>query len=259
MRYIFFISILTIFLSTLGTKNSCQHKQSYTIPKSISLDKLYINHNPAISHSPYGYVSDSFYPIGWSLSGIYFAYIIESHPGAASPPEGYNFQMFIKDATNDSIAWNWSLKNESQFNNYDHRIVYIEEIWAKYKKIFSKSLRNYDIIQLWNNNLLIKLPATINQIRYDAKVAKTMGISTLTNSPEIKAEKVIFSMNGLGNKTVFNRKYEKFGIRNSSVVGLILSPFSRKSVLLKITESRGWEGPPHKLSIELIGCDLINL
>lgn len=235
--------------STEDAERSWQDR-TYRIPQRMPIDKdLAYGMCPSIPC-----LVEEFYPIGWSEDGTHFAWISEPESEATG---GYNFTITIQNMVNDNIVWSWYFK-EHELENWDETQIYdLVRIWNENNKTIQRQLNQYRIVQPNEPFTLQPFPANLNGRTYSANLQQQTRPNEYIGYEEIGQEQVFVNAEGLGRKRIANMTHKSVGFLHTKLLGLIPSLDQKRAAVVKINEKRGWEGPPHVLSVQLIGCDLL--
>ncbi len=194
---------------------------------------------PPRAFSEAGNFKFQLYPIGWSENENYFAYIIHNtYTFAASPPEGYYFDVFIQDVRNDKIVYFKQVNGYDFCGDNEDCDFSFNKLWKSYNQKIKMHLVRYKIetesTLNWN-----KLPLTINNNFYTLRIEKGKKTENTWGS-----QKVTIASQNLGSKTIYEETYKKkySNPLESRILGAFLSPSKTRSFILKQDVYHGFEG-----------------
>lgn len=237
-------------------KNSNLHKV-LSVPIQQKLPKDYNVPNKLPLTTKVG-LEDYFYPIGWSENGK-FAWITEPADEACGC---YFFSIEVMDLATNQVLWRWDTEiNESEL--YDStNIDYSSESWLNYVwnnnyELFKSKLLEHKIIPRIDFKLepfpIISDHQEYNVSWFTKKNDKTDVFSEEYGS--IGAFQVDITNSEFGRKTIAKKTLD-FPLMDFQVSGAIKSSFGSHILVIYNETTRGYEGPPHVTSFELIGSDI---
>jgi hypothetical protein len=243
----------------LNMKNSkLQHcKLSIKLPKKItkfSPKPLNLYFANLRSFKPYQssfkqepFAEDRFYPLGYSNDGK-FAYIIEHN---TDPADIVYIETFIQDLITDKILWH----NNYRVENYKIRPNF-QIFWKQRSQEIEKKLDYYNVkpgtIMLQTAKHFYKDDSFSLSSKVASYYSKDWGSRFLTTSS------IYIHSKKRGRKTI-NEKFYKKGSQTLSRKPMAFLPLAKNSKRVAIlvgTLTRGWEGPPHNISYEIVGANL---
>lgn len=245
---ILFVFSLGQFTSFAETKKS---NESYRQPKRLVLNGI---GEPKTNENGYQtYLTEGFYPIGFSKSGK-FAYYLEPADEACGC---YFAELVIQDLRTDKVLWKHEYESEPSdvVPGKQTPLPTIKEHWNKNKAMFSRKLEQHGI-------------KTQDQFTLEESIRYRNDI--FTPKLDLKIEKEdIYSVDGSlkllmisqkkGSKSIYGRKYradDYSGFRTAEVSGVLKSPFSPVAAVVLVVVNRGYEGPPHTTKIKIVGSNL---
>lgn len=189
---------------------------------------------------------DEFYPIGHSKEGL-FAYIVEPADEATGL---YLYSFVIQDLKTNKIVWSKKI-------DYDDRVETgsIKETWNKNYDKFKEKLNESKIIQA-KKYKLERFPSADNKntnLLFDLKYEEDsfgFGFDVVA-----KVTAKLTDNSGMS-KQIYVEEYTESMILNVNSPGYIKMPETDYIVCIIKTQQRGYEGPPHPVSIKLIGTSL---
>ena len=219
-----------------ATDNTEFTEQTYSVPSEI----------PYLQ-TKNDFIFDTFYPIGWSKDGK-FAYIYEP----ADEATGFYFFTFeIKDTQTNKVIWTWKIDVKDEV--YEGSL---KKTWKKNKDKFTSILNENKIIQ--NNDFKLNQFPIIDKdntykmsenIKYQEDTYG-FGFDVVSNAE--------FKLESKDNKsiTVFKESFPDNMILNMSANAYFKSPFENRIAAIITSQIRGYEGPPHVIRINVVGCSL---
>ena len=220
-------------------------------PKALNLDfanlKIFNKYQSIFKQAPF--VEDTFYPLGYSSDNKRFAYIIEHD---TDPSDIVHIETFIQDLVTDKIIWKKSYRVE----NYKKRPDF-KTFWKINHKKIEKQLNVYAIkpsaITLQTGKHFYGKDSFSLTSKRASHYSKDWGSNFLSTST------IYINSKKRGRKNI-NEKFYKNGSSHSlarkPMAFLPSSNKSRRVAVLVGTITRGWEGPPHNLSYEIVGANL---
>ncbi len=204
--------------------------------------------DPDVRWEAQKYLTESFYPIGWSRDGK-LAYLVE-------PPDeacGCYFAKFvIQDLKTDKIIWQDQYTGEIEVKPEED----LNSFWPQRRKMYSAKLREHGIEPHRDFKLLgprISFEGDVITPRIDIDIT-TDGVFEVEG-------KVTVNMDSkrLGTKVIRQDVYKKEdvnGFRNAEIAGVLLSPFEPRAAVIIVEELRGYEGPPNITRVKIVGSTL---
>jgi len=219
-------------------------------PKALNLSfanlKTFNAHKSGFKQAPF--VKDTFYPLGYSSDGK-FAYIIEHD---TDPADIVHIETFIQDLVSDTIVW----KNSYRIENYKKRPNF-KTFWkTKHNKI-EKQLNIYGIkpsaITLQTGQHFYKK----DSFTLSSKMATYYSEDWASNF--LNTSTIYINSKKRGRKTIneeFYKNASSDSLARKPMAFLPSSNTSKRVAILVGTVKRGWEGPPHNLTYEIVGANL---
>lgn len=192
------------------------------------------------------YITEKFYPIGWSKDGL-FAYIIEPADEASGQ---YFFEFVIRNMISDKVVFSWKPEDELEEGN-------IKQMWKDYNVTFSQKLNQYKIIQQEKPQLLG------TEFSYKDNKFKVTIENKMVTDPDygfevVKGTTIYIKSPELGTKNIYSyTEKEQVLCIGKIVQGVLLSPFEDRVAVLVKTEKCGYEGPPNVIEQFLVGANLV--
>ena len=236
-------------------------QSSYSVPRAVDLDRIVRRSFPSFYVRAYRggpmqqLYAEGFYPIGWSRDGK-FAYYLEPVDEECGC---YFSELVIMDLRTDKILYHY--KNDWQTHVDEEGKPIPDDLqkhWNKNEKTFAEKLREHAVVQTPRFALL---PATFSTSgrTYAAKMTKLKGNDS-DGLRRIRKMDLVFSSPTLGRKSLYAIEYKGDDIwgspLDSAVAGVFKSPFENRAAVVMINVQRGWEGPPHTVSVRIAGADL---
>ncbi|MBA2378946.1 MAG: hypothetical protein H0V76_05165 [Blastocatellia bacterium] len=242
--------LIAVLFLTAGNFGTAQKRETETtLPKPERRKLLGIGESdPNVSWEAQKFITESFYPIGWSRDGK-FAYFVE-------PPDeacGCYFAKFvIQDLKTDKVIWQDEYTGESEVKPEED----LNSFWPQRQKMYSAKLKEHGIEPHGNFRLLgpaINFDGDVLTPRLDISV-KTDGVFEVDGTVTVNMDS-----ERLGTKVIRQDVYKKEdvnGFRNAEIPGALLSPFESRVAVIVVEELRGYEGPPNITRIKIVGSTL---
>ena len=251
MNRLFFNTLLIAAVAVIHTGLIFAQKPeaAASLPKPERLVLVGIGEpEPGVSWEKQTFITESFYPIGWSRDGK-FAYFVE-------PPDeacGCYFGKFvIQDLKTDKILWQDDYTGEMEVVPEEN----IESFWPKKQKEYAAKLKEHGIEPSSDFRLLhpsIDHDGDVLTPRIDVRI-KGDGVFEVEGAVRLNMDS-----KRSGTKVIMRDIYKKDEIntiRNAEVAGSLLSPFEPRAAVIVVQEMRGYEGPPHITTIKVVGSTL---
>ena len=230
----------------------------YDVPNETELEKVIRQTFPEYFGGEFPHlIPETFFPIGWSRDGK-FAYYTEPVDEACGC---YFARLVIQDLRTDKILWEFKY-NQGDLVDENGNMPpedTIEKLWEKNKKLFSDKLKEYGIRQTKEFDLLGKTFSSGGR-KYTASVSRSLG-NDEDGTQRIKNISAFLSSPTLGKKEIYSENFEAnlfAAPLDTSVIGVLKSPFENRTAIVLIVVRRGWEGPPHTADIRIVGADLFS-
>lgn len=245
IKIIFFIMLLLnnayadIILQKLNVEKSSEYKE---------LRSRYSTPSPV--------VEADFYPLGWSKDSK-FAYILVPAPQASS-----SAVFRIQDMITDKILFEKRYREGS--DGYPIDLPIDLKKLTRNKGEVAHYLNKYRI-KGYNDKLHwfpikhpkkgidynLKTVHEINPYFWHQQFLSRVNVDLYLYSITVDGQKKIAT------KTILDKKVDLQSLQYSTmVVGYLKSPFEERIAIVMIYFGRGWEGPPHATSFELVGASL---
>jgi len=217
------------------------------LPKKLNLEDTasieLSDYKSTIKEAPFIY--NNFYPLGYSNNGK-IAYIKEYD---TDPADMVKIETFIQDLVTDKILWKDEYRVEDNISNIDIKSFWKERasrIHAKLKEYGIKPFENaYFKPNFYNykNNYYSLGSKSKSSFRKDWGM-KFLDSSTITLGTKT-----------LGVKTINRKTYKNEHILARKAIGFIPLGNSERVAVVVANVHRGWEGPPHNLSYDIVGAN----
>ena len=254
-RLIFIVLFLFTFLSgqSISFAETEKSGQSFDQPKRLVLKG--IGEPQLNSNGHFLFLTEAFYPIGFSKSGK-FAYYTEPADEACGC---YFATLVIQDLRTDKILWKHEYDSEPTdvVPGKQTPLPTIKEHWNRNKAMFSRKLEQYGI-------------KAQDQFTLNESIQYREDVFTPKLNLQIEKEEV-YSVDGSlnllmvsekkGAKSIYKKKYiadDYSGFRTAEVSGVLKSPFGSTSAVILVEMIRGYEGPPNPTRIRSVGSNLTN-
>lgn len=231
-----------LFLALTGVSAFAQNNL-FSQPKRLLLlgdTTEETNENPRL-------MKEYFYPIGWSKDGK-FAYYLEPPDEACGC---YFGEINIVDLKTDKVLW--TKRYEGEMDKPED----LKSFWKKSRKMISQKLNQYKI-QAGKNFTLLGGTFEANGDSFKIDYFADVNLDEDPyNSKGTIAVKIISA--NKGKKTLYQKTFKgenNAGILDSSLGGVLKSPFESRVAVIRVDTQRGWEGPPHVTKISVVGADL---
>jgi hypothetical protein len=221
---------------------------SLLLPKALNLEQssfsTFNEFTSNIAHVPFLY--SIFYPLGYSSDGK-IAYVKEYD---TDPADMVLIRTFVQDLVSDKIVWQDEYRVEENISNIDfksfwrERHVTIANKLKQYKIKPFKNLKFEPKYYTFKNNTFL-----LNSV-YKSSFRKDWGKKFLDSSS------ITLGTKNLGIKTIDSRVYTDEHILARKAIGFIPLGESDRVAVVVANIHRGWEGPPHNLSYDIVGASL---
>ena len=206
----------------------------------LALDKYSSN----IEGVPFLY--NNFYPLGYSSDGK-FAYIKEYD---TDPADMVLIRTFIQDLVTDKIVWKDEYRVEENITNMG-----VKSFWKERGGIIENKLKKYAINTTKNMKFEKNYHSYKDNIYFveshdKRRFYKDWGMSFLESSV------ISLGAKSLGMKTIDSRVYKGEHLIARQAIGFIPLGESDRVAVVVANVRRGWEGPPHNLSYDIVGASL---
>jgi len=223
-------------------------KDNLVFPKALHLEKSAFaslkKYSSGIEGVPFIY--NNFYPLGYSSDGK-FAYIKEYD---TDPADMVLIRTFIQDLVTDKILWQDEYRVEENITNIDFK-----SFWEERHVNINSKLKAYGI-KLFKN-----LKFEPNSYRYNNNFYSLDSTSKSTfrkdwNIEFLDSSIIMLSAKGKGSKVIDTQHYKKSYLLARKAIGFIPLGKSDRVAVVVANIHRGWEGPPHNLSYDIVGASL---
>ena len=252
MRFIW-IKIIFFIMLLLNTAYADIVLQKLNVEKSSAYKELRSRYSV-----PSPVIEADFYPLGWSKDSK-FAYIL------VPALEASNSAVFrIQDMITDKVLFEKRYREGS--NGYPNDLPIDLKKLTENKGEVAHYLNKYRIKGCDSRLHWFPIKYPEQGIDYDLKTVHEINhyfwhqqflsrvnvdlyLYNITEDGEKKIAKKT--------KTIFDKKVDLKSLQyGAMVVGYLKSPFEERIAIVMIYFRRGWEGPPHTTSFELIGASL---
>jgi len=218
------------------------------LPKVLKIEKSTFfaldKYSSTIEGVPFLY--NNFYPLGYSIDGK-FAYIKEYD---TDPADMVLIRTFIQDLVTDKIVWKDEYRVEENISKIDFK-----SFWKERHETIEHKLKEYAIKP--SNNMKFepkyhgyKDNLYLVESHNKRKFYKDWGMSFLESSI------ISLGAKNLGMKTIDSRVYNGEHLIARQAIGFIPFEESDRVAVVVANVHRGWEGPPHNLSYDIVGASL---
>ena len=257
-RPILFSTLLLITLSIPAAVSAQTGAASYRVPSKVDL-------HPIVRQTFSDYFggdgltppeTEGFFPIGWSRNGK-FAYYVEPVDEACGC---YFAELRIQDLNSDKVLWEFKNDPESRTNADGSPIEDdIRRLWRRNRKLFNRKLAEYGIVPATRFTLLGRSFSSGGRL-FTANLTTRKTHNDGFGLDYIRSVKLELSSPALGRKTLYSAENNKesYPTLEMAVAGALKSPFENRAAVVMVYIVRGWEGPPHPVSVQIAGADLKN-
>ena len=223
-------------------------KEDLAFPKVLNLEKSAFaslhEYTSGIKGVPYLY--ESFYPLGYSSDGK-FAYIKEYD---TDPADMVLIRTFVQDLVTDKMVWQDEYRVEENITNIDFK-----SFWKERRVTINSKLKKYGIKPFKN------LKFEPNSYKYNNNFYSLDSISKSTFHKDwgmkfLDSSIIMLGTKNLGMKTIDSRAYKGEHLLSRKAIGFIPLGESDRVAVVVANVHRGWEGPPHNLSYDIVGASL---
>ncbi len=207
----------------------------FTIPT-----QLFIRPDEMYNERYMNMVFDSFYPIGRSKDGKYFAFFLKEGDEA----KGFSiYDVIILDLErNEKITHNYNDIQDTE-DGYSKQLS-PQEVWKNNQNEISIFLKKYDIIQY--ENFKIKM-GSIN----DSKIFTVKGVAADFNHTYSAKFEINILSEKQGIKTVMEGQQD-YGFIDFYLLGYLENPINKNlPVFLSDKINKGYEGPPNTYNLSI--------
>jgi len=223
-------------------------KEDTSSPQALNIEKSAFSALDKYSSNIEGvpFIYDNFYPLGYSSDGK-FAYIKEYD---TDPADMVLIRTFIQDLVTDKIVWKDEYRVEENITDIDFQSFWkerhesVEDKLKKYAIKFTKNMKFEPNFHSYKNNLYLV------ESRNKRKFYKDWGMSFLESSV------ISLGTKNLGMKIIDSRRYKGDHLIERQAIGFIPLGKSDRVAVVVAKVQRGWEGPPHNLSYDIVGASL---
>jgi len=231
--------------SKLNCEIKSLRKEVHFSPKPLNVEKTIARKFHAYKSSYFVY--DTFYPLGFSNDGK-IAYIIE-HDN--DPADMVYIETIVQDLVTDKILWRDEFKTEENIQN-----VNFKTFWKSKESTIEKRLKSYGIEPFENTKV------EGDSIRYDGYgfIVYSENSSYFVkdwNSNFLKNSAIYIDSKSKGRKRIDFKTYKDSHLLDRKPIGFLsLGKNSKRTAVLVVNVTRGWEGPPHNIGYEVVGANL---
>ncbi len=222
--------------------------ETLALPKALNLEKsafpLLEEYSSGIEGVPFIY--NNFYPLGYNSDGK-FAYIKEYD---TDPADMVLIRTFVQDLVTDKILWEDEFKFEGDIST-----IGFKDFWVSKSALISKKIKEYGIKPFKN----IKFEP--NSYRYNNNFYSLDAMSKSTFRKDwdmefLDSSTIMLSAKGKGSKVIDTQHYKKSYLLARRAIGFIPLGGNDRIAVVVANVQRGWEGPPHNLSYDIVGASL---
>ena len=254
MRRVLFLLLATLSFTSI-------HAQSaYELPEDVNFDAIVRRNFRSfyVRAYPGGPIqrlyAEAFYPIGWSRDGkfAYYTEPVDEECGC------YYAELIIQDLRTDKVLWKFENKPQERMDEKGSIIPDdMDKLWARNRTLFTEKLREHGIEQVARFRLL---PLTFRSAgrSYTARLTVLKGDDS-DGLNRARKMSLNLSSPSLGRKSLFTETHtgDLYGAPlDAGLAGVFKSPFEDRAAVLMLKVQRGWEGPPHTVTVHIAGADL---
>ena len=191
------------------------------------------------------FIRDKIYPLGYN--NRYFAYIIE-HDN--DPADIFSANFVIQDLVNDRVKFIDKFKIDDIDGNYKFSRYYRIKRALINRKLKQFGIKKHDI-KFISGKLYYKKDSYRLYSKSTKRYYRDFDSNFLTSS-------LIYIKSAKKGSKVINKKYYKHPsyILAREPIGFLKLGNHKRAVVLVGRVTRGWEGPPHNISYEVVGANL---
>ena len=187
------------------------------------------------------YLTDKFYPIGWSKDGK-FAYITEPADEAVG---AYFFEFSIIDLNSSETVFSWKPEENPETGS-------LQQTWDENHTMFEEVLRQHGIVQQ-EKFALEALELEGSDKDPEIWMDTTMAFNSFICSSCVQKVRVIKGFDQ-DSKLLFEKTYGEYDlVLDENLAGTLRSPYENIQATMILYVSRGYEGPPHVYHFVLAG------
>ena len=219
-----------------------------TYPKPLNLEanafSVFSSYNSSFGNNSFIY--NTFYPLGYNNGKL--AYAIEYD---TDPADMVRIEIFIQDLVTDKIVWHHKFQTEENIEN-----INFKSFWKKnYKIIKNRLSQNGVYFDNWASLLTEELHYGKDYLKLTSKVNKKYnkdwGAKFITDST------LYLTSQTKGRKIINRKKYQNSHLLEREILGFLnIEKGNRRIAVVVANLTRGWEGPPHVISYEIVGANL---
>ena len=220
------------------------------VPKPLKLENTtfhkFSDFSSGIPDVPF--LFDVFYPLGYSSDGK-IAYAIEYD---TDPRDMVHIVTFIQDLVTDKVLWSHEFAREGNISNVDFKSFWKEDGQKILEKLSNYKMQYSNKLNFYKEKLYYKHDALFLSSKSTKSYQKDWALDFLNSST------IYLRSKKHGQKVLDKKHYDGEHILKREPIGYI--PLgergSRRVAVIVSTVHRGWEGPPHNISYEIIGANL---
>ncbi len=221
---------------------------SLALPKALNLEKSAFlalsDYTSGIKGVPFIY--NNFYPLGYSDDGK-IAYIKEYD---TDPADLVQIETFIQDLVNDKIIWKDEYRVEENLSNIDMKSFWKERATKIQAKLKEYGIKPFENAVFKPNSYIYKNNQYSLWSKSKSSFRKDWGMKFLESST------ITLGTKNLGEKIIDSKTYKDEQILARKAIGFIPLGNSDRVAVVVANVQRGWEGPPHNLSYDIVGASL---
>jgi len=218
------------------------------LPEALNLEKSAFlaldTYASGIEHAPFIY--DVFYPLGYSSNGK-IAYIKEYD---TDPADMVLIRTFVQDLVTDKILWKDEYRVEDNITNIDFKSFWQERHVAITNKLKEYGIKPFKNLKFEPKDYTYKNNSFSLDSISKSTFRKDWGMKFLDSSI------ITLGTKNLGVKTIDSRVYKEEYLLARKAIGFIPLDNSDRVAVVVANAQRGWEGPPHNLSYDIVGASL---
>ena len=221
---------------------------SIIYPKPLNLESrafsVFSSYNSGFAQN--SFLHDTFYPLGYNNGKL--AYAIEYD---TDPADMVRIETFVQDLVTDKIVWHHKFQTEENIKN-----VNFKSFWRENHKMIKERLSQHGVYYSnWGSLLTEELHYRKDYLKLSSKVEKRYnpdwGAKFVTNSILYLSSQI------KGRKVIDKKSYYNSQILEREILGFLnVEKGNRRIAVVVANLNRGWEGPPHVISYEIVGANL---
>ena len=160
-------------------------------------------------------------------------------------------RTFVQDLVTDKIVWQDEYRVEDNITNID-----FQSFWRERHTMVNRQLKKYGIKRVNNMKFESNYGYTYKNNTYiiesknKSRFYKDWGMKFLERS------EISIGTKNLGMKIIDSRNYKSEHLIARKGIGFIPLGSGDRVAVVVANVQRGWEGPPHNLSYDIVGASL---